>query len=92
MKKAITTEEVLNILRSSDDGILSTREVTEIAQASRDQDDTDDDTPCQRSVNRRLNDLHDDGLISKKGYGVISIWWANDRVTPPQEEQEPPIA
>jgi biotin operon repressor len=69
-KPRVTDDEILEVLRASDDPVLSTAEVTE-------------QLPIKRSATyKRLNALREDGrLIGKEIGGRNTVWWVSDDTT-----------
>ena len=69
-KPRVTDDEILDVLRASDDPVLSTAEVTE-------------QLPIKRSATyKRLNALREDGrLIGKEIGGRNTVWWVSDDTT-----------
>lgn len=65
--KKVSDNEVMEVLREADDPVMTAREIGDALGESR------------RTLHRRLDELHDEGLVEKKTVGGRSVvWWIGD--------------
>lgn len=65
VEKKVSDAELVSIIRSADDPVLTTAEVTEGTPISR------------QAVKRRLEQLFEEGHISRKKAGRNRVWWVD---------------
>lgn len=64
----VTPERVLEVLRESDDPVLTAKEVGECIGCT------------SEAARQQLHDLHEDGKVESKQVGARAIvWWVSDR-------------
>lgn len=65
--KKISDEEILQVLYETDERVMTAREIGEELGETR------------RTLHRRLDELHDDGMVEKKKVGGRSVvWWIDE--------------
>jgi len=76
--ETVTAEDVLDALRTSDDTVVTAKEVAEAVGCSPD------------SARQKLAELHEDGVVERKGVGARAVvWWLNEERLHDVDSEDP---